>query len=191
MNIQIKKEVLSDEAVIKAGKWTLRPYKSDDSDIIYAAGTDPTITYFMGKEPLASREAAADLVNVMIRRMRDKTGIAWVIIDNKTQKKMGHMGLWTIDEANCRAELGYALLSPYQRIGVMSAVLPAVLKFAFRRLRLHSVCANTSDDNEGSQRLLEKNGFALEARFRENHLYRGRYIDSLIYCKLESDHSLD
>lgn len=187
MNVQIDKDQISQEVILKAGKWLLTPYCEDDVDIIYLANTDPSITYFMGKEPISGPNEARLLIEGMIEKMRNKKGMAWVISNGQTRRKIGHVGFWSIDDVNCRAELGYALLKDHQRKGIMTLLFPVLLDYAFNRLKLHSVFANISDDNEGSRKLLERNGFKLEARFRENHKFKGKYIDSLIYTKLENE----
>ena len=69
----------------------------------------------------------------------------------------------------------------------MSEALLKVIEFGFNEFKLHSIMGNVNPQNKRSIKLLEKYGFKKEAHFREDYLYNGKYLDSIIYCLLEND----
>jgi ribosomal-protein-alanine N-acetyltransferase len=58
------------------------------------------------------------------------------------------------------------------------------MDYGWNVMGLHSVEANVNPENSASIRVLQKAGFVQEAYFRQNYFFRGRFIDSLIFCKL-------
>jgi ribosomal-protein-alanine N-acetyltransferase len=69
----------------------------------------------------------------------------------------------------------------------MHETLKRMAKFGFNNMKLHSIEANVNPGNEKSKRVLEKIGFKKEAYFRENYLFNGKFLDSIIYSLLEKD----
>ena len=58
--------------------------------------------------------------------------------------------------------LGYYAFVPHNGQGYMTAGLRAVLRNAFKKLRLHRLEANIQPDNESSRRMVQRLGFRLE-----------------------------
>jgi RimJ/RimL family protein N-acetyltransferase len=69
----------------------------------------------------------------------------------------------------------------------MAAALPAVLAFAFGRLGLHRVFADTDPRNAPSIRALERLGFVREGVLREHYLVQGEPQDAVVYGLLRSE----
>jgi [ribosomal protein S5]-alanine N-acetyltransferase len=69
----------------------------------------------------------------------------------------------------------------------MSEALSEVFEYRFNEFKLHSVLVNVNPANKRSIKILTKFGFRKEAHFREDFLYNGKYLDSEIYCMLETD----
>ena len=83
------------------------------------------------------------------------------------------------------ASIGYWLGRRFWGRGVMTEAVQAATQWAFDTWRLRRVWANVMDANVGSARVLEKAGFALEARMRAAICdRRGMIHDELIYGRL-------
>jgi RimJ/RimL family protein N-acetyltransferase len=100
---------------------------------------------------------------------------------------VGTCTLASLDPANRRAELGYALGRPHQGRGYMAAALPALLRFAFGRLDLHRVVADSDPRNVPSIRTLERLGFRREGLLRQHYLVAGEPQDAVVYGLLRSE----
>ncbi|MBK7440170.1 MAG: GNAT family N-acetyltransferase [Bacteroidetes bacterium] len=79
------------------------------------------------------------------------------------------------------AELGYWLGETYWRHGIISRAIPQILKYAFETYDITRVYARPFGTNIGSQKALEKLGFTLEARIKNNIFKNGQFEDELIY----------
>ena len=80
------------------------------------------------------------------------------------------------------AELGYWLGEDYWGKGIMTRVIPQVIEFAFKNLPITRLYARPFSNNPGSQRVLAKTGFKLEARIAQNIYKNGEFLDELIYA---------
>jgi [ribosomal protein S5]-alanine N-acetyltransferase len=73
--------------------------------------------------------------------------------------------------------LGYYIGAPYARQGYMTEALQAMLRLAFRRLRLHRVEANIQPGNRASVSLVKRAGFRREGYSRRYLKIAGRWRD--------------
>ncbi|QXP61896.1 GNAT family N-acetyltransferase [Olleya sp. HaHaR_3_96] len=122
-----------------------------------------------------------------IKAFKEEKGITWAIIEKENNTIIGNFGIWSIDQQHSRGEIGYILNPSFWGKGYMTEALTTLINFGFRDLNLHSFSANVNLENVNSKTLLLKFGFKLEALFRENFYYNGQFLDSEIYCLLQSD----
>lgn len=80
------------------------------------------------------------------------------------------------------AELGYWLAEPFWGNGIISSLIPQMIDIAFKTYDITRLYARPFGTNLASQRVLEKNGFKLEARIEKNIFKNGEYLDELIYA---------
>ena len=79
-------------------------------------------------------------------------------------------------------ELGYWLAEPFWGQGIITAAIPAIVAYAFRTFDITRIYARPFGTNIGSQRVLEKAGFVLEATFSKTLYKNDEYEDELIYA---------
>lgn len=79
-------------------------------------------------------------------------------------------------------ELGYWLAEPFWGKGIVSKAVLQMLDFAFKTYDIERVFARPYGTNTGSQKVLEKCGFKLEARFEKTLFKNGEYLDELVYA---------
>jgi [ribosomal protein S5]-alanine N-acetyltransferase len=80
-----------------------------------------------------------------------------------------------------------ATFRPHWGRGYMASALPAVLAFAYARLELHWVYADTDPRNTAAVRTLERLGFRREGMLREHYLVAGEPQDAFLYGLLRSE----
>jgi RimJ/RimL family protein N-acetyltransferase len=96
---------------------------------------------------------------------------------------IGAIGIHPQHDIHCKnAELGYWLAKPYWGQGIISKVIPQVVHYAFENFDIERVYARPFGSNIASQRVLEKSGFTLEARFSKTIYKNGRWEDELVYA---------
>lgn len=80
------------------------------------------------------------------------------------------------------AELGYWLAEPFWGKGIITKAIPQIIDFAFKTYPITRVYARPYGTNLASQKVLEKNGFKLEARFEKSLFKNGEFLDELVYA---------
>ncbi len=81
------------------------------------------------------------------------------------------------------AEIGYWLGEAYWNRGLTSRAVVAVSDYAFEHCDIIRLYAGVFEHNTASARVLEKAGYALEARLRKGIIKDGQVMDELIYSK--------
>lgn len=105
---------------------------------------------------------ALQFILTIQERTKNNQTFYWGISLKDQPNLIGTICLWNFSEDRKKAEIGYELLPEYQRKGIMSEALKAVLDFAFNELHLQEIVAMTHKLNENSKELLLKQGFVLE-----------------------------
>lgn len=95
----------------------------------------------------------------------------------------GGIGLHPQEDIQCKnAELGYWLAEPFWGMGIISRAILQMVEFGFKTYDINRIFARPFGTNLASQRVLEKSGFKLEARFEKTFFKNGEFIDELIYA---------
>jgi ribosomal-protein-alanine N-acetyltransferase len=81
------------------------------------------------------------------------------------------------------AELGYWLSQDFWGHGIASEAVPAVTEYCFENFSLRRIYAEPYANNPASTRVLQKAGFALEGRLKNNVFKDGQILDSLLYAR--------
>lgn len=85
------------------------------------------------------------------------------------------------------AEIGYWLGQPFWGKGLATATVKLLLEYAFDQLKLYRVFAGVFEHNKASMKVLEKNGFVLEAIQKSAVIKNGKTIDDYVYRILRPD----
>lgn len=81
------------------------------------------------------------------------------------------------------SEIGYWLAKPFWGRGIMTAVVRSVIERGFREFGVRRIIAPIFAPNTASARVLEKNGFVIEAPLLRQAYHRdGQYFDGRLYA---------
>lgn len=80
------------------------------------------------------------------------------------------------------AELGYWLAQPFWGHGIMTRAVMQMVDYGFRHRDIDRIFARPFGTNIASQKVLEKAGFRLEARYEKTIVKNGEYLDELVYA---------
>ncbi len=162
----------------------LREITIDDVPEMFKLRSSKTVMQYIDR-PLPKTETdALNYINAIINSIKNNEAITWGILLKNTKELIGTIGFWRMEKEHYRSEIGYLLNDNFQKKGIMQEAMQAVLNYGFNIMKLHSIEANVNPLNTASVKLLEKNNFVLEAHFRENYFYDGRFLDSYIYSLL-------
>lgn len=187
MNYKINNYVFTTFPALETERLFLMEFTINDAAELYKLRSDQRVQKYLDRDPHKSVEESEAMIDAMIKSYNNKEAINWIIRKKDTMDVIGYIGYWRMIKHNVRAEIGYALKPEFWGNGFMSEAFTKVIEFGFKELCLHSIEANVNPANASSIKLLEKLGFNKESYFREDYFYNGKFLDSVIYCLLESD----
>ncbi len=164
---------------------SLRPCEPEDLELLYTIENDRELWDTSNADAPYSRYAikqyiaAAEPIQVC--------GELRLIIDaiNEEGKKIavGLVDLTDYSALHARSEVGIALLKEFRGMGLGKAALQDLATIAKNRLRIHSLYAIISTDNETSLHLFESIGYQAISTLPQWHFIRGKYVDAKIMMK--------
>lgn len=158
----------------------LRDWSLDDLENLVRYGNNPKI--------------AKNLTNAFPRPYTEEAGKRFIekaCSDNPRRifavsvdyEAVGAIGIHPQEDIFCKnAELGYWLAEPFWGKGIMVQAVRAIVAYGFKTLPILRIFARPFGNNIASQRVLEKAGFILEARFEKTLFKDGNLLDELVYA---------
>lgn len=172
---------------LEAGPFAFRMIRPDDDvDLLAIFGNHQVMRYW-SRPALENLQAARDLVREVLEGFGSRSLFQWGLVRPEDDRVVGTGTLCNLDVQNRRAEIGYALARPEWGRGVMSRVLPVLLRFGFEMLDLHRIEADVDPRNATSIRLLERLGFKKEGYRRESYILNGEIQDAVEYGLLKRE----
>ena len=169
-------------------KIIIRKLKLSDANGIYYNVKDKTIVKWTLNIPHPyPKNGARKFIRHEIYKIKKKKGYAFGITLRNADRVIGVISLFKIDQSNKNAELGYWLGKKYWGQGIMTEAIKLILIFGFKHLKLHRIYANLFEENLPSKRILEKVGFKLEAKLREERFRYGKWHNVLRYGIIVSE----
>jgi len=190
MITEINKNIFKTFPELESERLIFRKIYLSDAKEIFSIRSNDDVMKFMDVPRHLSISDSEKLINVSEESYKKETGINWAIIEKDSNSFIGYIGFIRIFSEHCRAEIGYVLKPEYWGKGYMFETINKIVRFGFKEMNLHSIEANVNPLNERSQKVLERVGFKREAYFRENYLFDGKFLDSVIFSLLEKDLTL-
>lgn len=162
----------------------LRRVNENDANEIFALRSNPETMKYIPRPLVKSIDDALEHIAMIDAKIENNEGINWAITYKDNPKLIGIIGHYRIKPEHFRAEVGYMLLPEYNGKGIISEAIKEVVNYGFNAMKLHSIEAIIDPENFGSERVLQKCGFVKEAHLKENEFYEGRFLDTVIYSKL-------
>ena len=161
-------------------QYKLRPWNINDLDSLV--------------EYANNKKIADNLTDKFPHPYSEENGIAFISFASDFEKHRifaidiegracGGIGLHPQDDVYRKnAELGYWLGEPYWGKGIITTAIKEMVDWGFANLEIDRIFARPYGRNKGSQRVLEKAGFVLEAKFEKTLWKNGQYEDELVYA---------
>jgi RimJ/RimL family protein N-acetyltransferase len=158
----------------------LRAFSMDDLDDLVRYANNPNIAKNLTDlfpHPYSREDGMKFIKMTMEQNPRQVMAIA---IDGEVSGAIGVHPQTDIHRKN--AELGYWLAEPFWGKGIITEAVKQMVDYGFRTFDIDRIYARPFGDNRASQRVLEKAGFKLEARFKNTLIKNGVYQDELVYA---------
>ena len=174
---------------LETKRFVLRPLEQGDVDAVLSFYSDPQTAWFTGREPFTRLAQAEQKVGYDLDLIRAGTGFVWAVTrPGNPAHAIGIACLFQWSRPNQHIELGYVLGRSEWGKGVMSEVVPAVIRYGFEALDVHRIDAHVDARNVASIRLLERCGFVHEGTRRERSRDAlGQFGDLLCFGLLERE----
>ena len=171
---------------LQTARLLLREFVPADAPAVHTYASDENVTRYTDWGPNTTEETEEFFLEVLrAGEAQPRNSFLFAITLNQSPA-IGCARLGIVSMADRVGDLGYVLNAEYWGQGIATEATQRLLTFGFEDLGLHRIFATCHPDNVGSSHVLEKAGFQLEGRLREDKLVRGVYRDSLLYAILES-----
>lgn len=166
----------------------LRRMTAADAEALFAVYSDPVVTRYLNRLPMAGTEDAGAAIDRAAAEFAGGTALRLGVVLPEPDRVIGTVGLLHFDWPSRRAEIGYGLGQPYWGKGLAGEAVAALLEYGFETLGLHRIEAELDPRNDPSARVLERQGFVREGLLRERCIVGDEVTDSLIMGLLRRDY---
>lgn len=144
---------------LETPRLSLRKLEVTDWETVSYLRSDKLVNQFVRRANADTREKALAFIERTNLQISNDDLFSWCISLKKAPAMIGSITLWNLSADSTCAEVGYDLKPGFQKQGIMSEALQAVLAFGFGELELQKIEAYTERRNEASRKLLLSNGF--------------------------------
>lgn len=100
----------------------------------------------------------------------------------------GLIGFKGTDRANLKTEIGYWLSEPFQKKGIMTDSVSALISYAFNEMKMNRIQICCGVGNIPSRNIPHRLGFKLEGIERAGELFPdGHFLDLEVYSRLKDE----
>ena len=162
----------------------LRRVLATDVAEMFALRSDPETMKFIPRPLTTNHEDALAHISMINKKIENNEEISWAITLKGSDIMIGVIGYYRIKPEHYRAEVGYMILPQYMGKGIIPEAVKCVVDYGFEQMQLHSIEAIINPKNGASERVLQKCGFVKEGHFIENEFFDGKFIDTVVYSKM-------
>ena len=162
----------------------LRRALPEDAKVIFEIRSNPETMKYIPRPLVTTMDEALEHLKMIDEKINNNEGINWAITIKGNPEMIGIIGLYRIQPEHYRAEIGYMLLPDFQGKGYVTEAIAKVVAYGFEDMKLHSIEAVIDPENDASAKVVANNGFIKEAHLKENEFFNGKFIDTVIYSKL-------
>lgn len=173
---------------IHTNNYTLRSISHEDAVNLFEIMGDAETMKYITSHPVQSIEEMEEKINTHLENFQLEKEIPWVIIDNKNERVIGMFRFHKVNMWHRKAEMGVAIHRDYQRKGLMTELMPEILRYGFEILELNRIVGDIFADNTGSRKILEKFGFKKEGVLRQTDFDGENFHDTVVYSMLRSEY---
>jgi RimJ/RimL family protein N-acetyltransferase len=140
---------------------------------------DPDITKFTEQKYIKHKKK--DIINYIKEKKRSDTEFLYGIFYEK-KIHLGNIKIGPINKMHLTAPISYFLgETKYRNQGIISAAIKKIIKLAKYKFKLKKLYAGFYKENIGSKKVLKKNNFKFEGKFKAQLKIRKKRTDHIFY----------
>lgn len=172
--------------MIDLGEILLRKLEPHDLDQLYIYRNSPETLALLSRFSIGL--SRADLACWLDFHLEQKDEVLLAIVEAKTNRCIGQVGLYQIDHRVGKAEFGILIGdSSWLSRGVGRRVSEALFSLAFDQLNLQRIWIEILGTNPRSLAVYHRLGFQAEGTLRNHDFRDGRYVDCSRMALLRSE----
>jgi len=142
--------------ILTTERLTLRQLAINDEQEIFTLRSDSEINKYLGRKISNTIDDARNFIHMINENINKNDSLYWAITFNDSNKLVGTISLFDFSDETDSCEIGYELLSTFQRQGIMKEAVEKVVGYAFNSIKVKNIEASLHRDNQRSINLLEK-----------------------------------
>ena len=166
---------------LRTARLLLRSFASTDADALFALQSSAHVLRYWDAPPWIERDRAERFIAACGRMEEEGSGARLAMERASDESFIGWCSLTRWNPGYRSASMGYCLDDAAWGHGYAAEAGRALLQWAFDKLDLNRVQAETDTRNAASARVLEKLGFVREGTLREDCVVNGEVSDSWVY----------
>jgi RimJ/RimL family protein N-acetyltransferase len=165
----------------------LRRFRASDAPVLAAYRSDPEVARYQSWDaPFPVEKAEVAVRNFAASSPGEAGWFQYAIELAGEQRLIGDVAVRLHDNL-VQGEIGFTLATAYQRRGLATEAVSAVLERLFRVQGLHKVTGECDARNTRSAALMERLGFQREGLLRQQTFIKGEWTDDLLYGLLAAE----
>ena len=145
--------------ILTTERLMLRQLVTNDEQAIFNLRSDAEINKFLDRKIAGTLDDARQFINAVNDNVDKNISIYWAITFSGKSELVGTICLFCFSDENDQCEIGYELLTNFQRQGIMQEAVDKVIDYAFNIIGVKKIEAFLHRNNQSSIKLLEKLSF--------------------------------
>ena len=145
--------------ILTTERLTLRQLVSNDEHEIFTLRSDSGINKYINRQISKTIDDARNFINKVNDNINKNDSLYWAITFSNKNILVGTICLFSFSDENGKCEIGYELLTNFQKQGIMKEAVEKVIDYAFNTIKVQKIEAFMHRDNQSSIKLLEKFSF--------------------------------
>ena len=173
---------------LESQNYLLRGVEPVDGDSLFGFLKDKETMKYITPNPVQTLKEVVRSIEEQLSRFKQHKEIPWVIEDKATGRVIGTFRFHKLHMWHRKTEMGVVISQAFQKKGVMTEILPVLLRFGFEVLHLNRIVGDIFAENMGSTRLMTKFGFQKEGQLRQTDFDGERFHDTIVYSLLKAEY---
>ena len=145
--------------ILTTERLTLRQLVINDEQEIFTLRSDSEINKYLDRPISNTIDDARNFINKVTENINKNDSLYWAITLSGNNILVGTICLFSFSDENDKCEIGYELLTNFQRQGIMKEAVEKVIDYAFNTIKVRKIEAFFHRDNQSSIKLLNKFSF--------------------------------
>jgi [ribosomal protein S5]-alanine N-acetyltransferase len=145
--------------ILTTERLALRQLLITDDQEIFLLRSDREINKYLDRPISNTIDDAIKFISKVNENINKGDSLYWAITLNDRNILIGTICLFGFSDEYNKCEIGYELLTNFQRQGIMQEATKKIIDYAFNKIKVQKIEAFVHRDNQNSIKLLEKCSF--------------------------------